>query len=244
MSEELDSLIALAADYNPITASLSPDTLAVFGYAYGMLSELHNWIGRDETRDDISYDDWIAIQEMVDTAFREIFTPMIGQIVEGAWASLPPNMLECDGTTYLKSDYPDLYAVLGSAFIVDSTHFQVPDLRGKVGIGVSGSFALGDTGGEETHTLTTAESPSHSHIASGTSVTDAGHTHVEGIAAPSITSISPGVPQPTALPAVGATGIGFANLIVTDPSISSTGGDGAHNNMQPYLVVRKAIIAL
>lgn len=38
--------------------------------------------------------------------------------------------LPCDGGWYLKSEYPKLYAYLGSEYSVSSTHFRVPDYRG------------------------------------------------------------------------------------------------------------------
>ena len=39
-----------------------------------------------------------------------------------------------------------------------------PDLRGRFVLGADGTYSVGAKGGEETHTLTVAEMPSHSHI--------------------------------------------------------------------------------
>jgi microcystin-dependent protein len=92
------------------------------------------------------------------------------------------------------------------------------------------AYALGDTGGEETHTLITSETPAHSH-------TDTGHSHSEIVAAPNVTTIGVGAPEPTAIPGVGVTGIGSASL-------TSTGGNGAHNNLQPFIALNYFIVAL
>jgi len=151
-------------------------------------------------------------------------------------SSLPPDgALLCDGTSYLRITYPLLYAILDPVFIIDANTFFVPDLRGRTVISAgSGSGltprAVGDILGEEAHTLTTAESASHTH-------TDTGHTHAEGTAAPNVTTIGAGAPQPTAVPSVGITGVGNASL-------SSVGGGGAHNNMQPSLALKYAVWAV
>lgn len=172
---------------------------------------------------------------MYDDCVASLGACLIGQVTLFAGDEIPADWLECDGTTYLRTTYPALYAALGDAFHVDADHFVVPDMRGRVPVGVDAAhtsppFDLGETGGEETHTLVTAETPSHSH-------TDAGHNHTEVTATPTAILIGAGAPAPSALPGVGITGTGTA-------SIQPTGGDGGHNNLQPYLVLRYIIQAL
>ena len=162
---------------------------------------------------------------------------MIGEIIAYAGSASPDaRWLFCDGSSLLRADYPDLFAVIGVAYgASDGTHFNLPDLRGRVpmaagaGAGLS-ARSIGDAIGEETHTLTSAEVPSHSHV-------DSGHTHSEIVATPSIGAAITGVPVPSAIPGVGVTGLGVANL-------SSSGGDGAHNNIQPSLAINFLIVAL
>jgi len=161
---------------------------------------------------------------------------VIGEIVTWAGSTSPdPNWLLCDGSSLVRADYPDLFAVIGVIYgSVDGTHFNLPDLQGRVGIGAGSgaglsTYTLGANGGEEAHTLVTAETPSHSHA-------DTGHTHPEGIAAPAVGAALVGVPIPSAIPAIGVTAAGFANL-------ANSGADGAHNNLQPYLALNYLIVA-
>lgn len=140
----------------------------------------------------------------------------IGSIIGAVTSSAPTGYLACDGTQYLRVDYPDLYAALDSTFIDDADHFTVPDFEGRAVIGAgTGSGltarALGDTGGVETHTLTASEMPSHTH------------TYLPPTINPDIEG--PGVPD------VGATVLG------TVTNTGSAGGDGAHENMPPFGVV-------
>jgi len=162
---------------------------------------------------------------------------LIGEIVTFAGSSNPStNFLPCDGASVLRADYPDLFAVIGTTYgSVDGTHFNVPDLRGRVPVGVGAgpglsTYTLGTAGGEETHQLTTSELAAHTH-------TDSGHAHTYVPAVASVGAAITGVPVPSAVPGVGVTGTGNA-------SISSTGGDAAHNNIQPYLALNYYIVAL
>ncbi len=46
--------------------------------------------------------------------------------------SAPTGWLMCDGASYLRSTYPDLFAVIGTSVgAADGTHFNVPDFRGR-----------------------------------------------------------------------------------------------------------------
>jgi len=162
---------------------------------------------------------------------------LIGEIVTFAGPSNPSaNFLPCDGSSLLRADYPDLFTVIGVNYgAVDGSHFNVPDLRGRIPLGVGSgpglsTYTLAQTGGEEDHVLSVGELASHTH-------TDVGHTHVEGTATASVGAAITGVPVPSAIPSVGVTGSGNASL-------SSTGSGVAHNNIQPFLALNYFIVAL
>jgi hypothetical protein len=63
-----------------------------------------------------------------------------GSIISYGGTSSPSGFLICDGTSYLRSNYPTLFAIIGTAFgAADSTHFNVPDFRGQFLRGVTGA---------------------------------------------------------------------------------------------------------
>jgi microcystin-dependent protein len=71
----------------------------------------------------------------------------------------------CDGAAISRTTYATLFAVIGTTFGTGdgSTTFNVPDLSGRVPLGVSSAHLLGSTGGSETVTLTEQELPAHVH---------------------------------------------------------------------------------
>lgn len=157
---------------------------------------------------------------------------MIGEIILWSTDTSPnSNWLLCDGSSLLRANFPDLFAVIGTTYgASDVSHFNLPDMRGNVPIGQDGStYVVGNTLGEVSHTLVTSEIPSHTH-------TDIGHVHTEITATPSIGAAITGVPIPSAIPGVGVTGSSNASL-------TNTGGDGSHNNIQPSLVLSYLIVA-
>jgi len=196
--------------------------------ALTLMVDVDNWNDVGPTTPD---DAAILAIEMV-----EAFNPMIvtiGVILPFGGDVLPDGALWCDGASYLRDDYLPLFYVIGTTFgAVDGTHFNVPDMRRNVPIGAAPSgaapnYTIGDQVGEADHTLIVSEMPSHSHA-------DIGHAHADIPALPNITTIGPGAPQPTAIPGVGTTGAGFANL-------ANTGGGNPHNNVQPSLAVNYII---
>ena len=67
-----------------------------------------------------------AIQSLVNEQVS-----VVGQVVPFAMSTAPEGWLLCDGASYLRADYDELFAVIGTSYgSVDATHFNVPDLRG------------------------------------------------------------------------------------------------------------------
>lgn len=179
--------------------------------------------------------------------------------------SIPDGWLLCDGSSLLRATYPDLYAAIGTTFgSADGTHFNVPNLKGRVAVGKDGSQtefdAMGETGGAKTHTLTSAEMPSHTHIqdahthvqnAHNHGVTDPGHTLTQtarssaGSGVSIATASSGGTVGTWGAQDTQYTGISIQNATPTNQNTvatnQSTGGGGAHNNLQPYIVLNYII---
>lgn len=149
---------------------------------------------------------------------------MIGTITPYVTAVPPQGFLECDGSNHLRTDYPELYALLDTAFIVDADNFITPDLRGRTVIGAGSGAGLtprsvGATGGEEAHTLTVSELASHQH--STYLLQDAKRLGLNELA-----------------------NIVFGNII-PNPAMQTdlTGGDAAHNTMQPFTAIKYGVCA-
>lgn len=166
-----------------------------------------------------------ALVDMFDKfSFDQGVCRVIGELIDYAGSSSPdPKWLQCDGSSLLRSDYPDLFNVIGTIYgSADSTHFSLPDFRGRARVGTGTGTglsprAVGDSFGEETHQLTVAELASHSHSLQEYPATG--------------TSVPPPLDAVDALPhLINATG--------------TTGNDTPHNNMQPSLVTLVLIVAL
>ena len=97
-----------------------------------------------------------------------MFKNMAG-VMQMYGGTTPPNgWLLCDGSEYLISDYPELYSIIGDTFSLSASSgcFQVPDMCGRVPVGVGTGTAtdatahtLGQKDGTENHTLTEGQLP-------------------------------------------------------------------------------------
>lgn len=89
----------------------------------------------------------------------------IGSIILYSGSTVPEHFLVCDGSAVSRDDYSELFEVIGSTYGIGdgSTTFNLPNLVGKVAMGSSSSYAMGASGGEETHELTSGEIPEHDH---------------------------------------------------------------------------------
>lgn len=97
--------------------------------------------------------------------------PFIGQIGIFGGNFVPDGWLGAEGQFLLISQFPDLFAVLGTIFGGDGvTTFRLPDLRGRVAVGAGVSpdagvlpWVLGQTRGVEDNIMTIAQMQPHTH---------------------------------------------------------------------------------
>lgn len=143
-----------------------------------------------------------------------------GTIIDHAGGAAPSGYLPCDGAAVNRVTYATLFTQIGVIWGAGDgvTTFNVPNLnrRTTIGSGGSGTAVIGNTvgsvGGEETHVLSVAEIPAHTHT----------------------------YDRPTTN-AGGFQGGAQTGAISLNTATGSTGGGGAHNNMQPAAVVNKLI---
>jgi len=93
----------------------------------------------------------------------------------GVVGSIPSGWLLCDGASVATATYPDLHTAIGYVYGGAGANFNLPDLVDRFVRGQSTQTAA--TGGADSLTLSEAQMPSHTHVAS---VTDPGHTHTKG----------------------------------------------------------------
>ena len=95
--------------------------------------------------------------------------PFLGEIELFAFAFAPKGWATCSGQTMPINQNQALFSLLGTTYGGDGrTTFALPDLRGRVAVGQGQGAqlsprAIGDIGGEESHGLTAAELPAHTH---------------------------------------------------------------------------------
>ncbi len=115
-----------------------------------------------------------------------------------------------------------LFSLLGTTFGGDGrVNFALPDLRGRTPIHVGSGHTLGEKGGEQAHTISIAELPTHTHVFNASQANAT-------------------VPVPTGN-VFGTSNNMYAaatNLTsITPATITNTGGSQAHLNMQPFLTL-------
>lgn len=94
---------------------------------------------------------------------------IIGEIKLWAGKTVPNGWKICDGSSLSTTTYKALYDVIGTSFGGSSSYFYLPNFRGRVPVGIgyatssTYSYSMGSKGGEEKHTLTVNEMPSHRH---------------------------------------------------------------------------------
>ncbi len=162
-----------------------------------------------------------------------------GSVEAFAGSVVPSGWLMCDGSLVSKTTYYHLYNTIGNAYgSGDANNFVLPDLRSRQVMGAGSgagltSRSLGQTGGEENHTLTINEMPVHNH-----GVTDPGHAHsyVNNVGDQNTDNAFA-----TQTAADDADYNQTTGSSTTGISINNAGGGQSHNVMDPFLVLNYII---
>jgi microcystin-dependent protein len=179
-----------------------------------------------------------AIQTQLNTIVNTTIpnaTPT-GTVVMWVTADAPTGWLLCNGTEQLITSFPTLDGVLGTTYGIrtngsgaaGTTHFRLPDLRGRVPMGAGTGRNVADSANltartlgtkvsdAEEVTLDTTQIPSHTHSINPAMIVGGGHVNSPSTG----TAYSPVGDNPTSA-----------------VSITNTGGGLAHNNTQPSTVI-------
>ena len=153
--------------------------------------------------------------------------PFLSEIRIMSFEFAPKGWALCNGQLLPINQNQGLFSLLGTTFGGDGrVNFALPDLRGRTPIHVGSGHTLGERGGEQAHTLSIAELPTHTHVLSATS--NSGTTNV---------------PTGNVLgKTLGLTYSSPTQLVAMNPgSVSTVGGSQAHLNMQPFLTLNFCI---
>jgi microcystin-dependent protein len=152
--------------------------------------------------------------------------PFLAEIRIMSFGFPPKGWALCNGQLLPINQNQALFSLLGTTFGGDGrVNFALPNMQGNTPIHVGSGHTLGERGGQQAHTLSISELPTHAHVLNASG--NAGST-----------------PIPTG----GALGA-VANLYNPPQSLTSllpstvanVGGSQAHLNMQPFLVLNFCI---
>lgn len=154
---------------------------------------------------------------------EKMASPYIGEIRMFAGNFAPLGWAFCNGALMPISENDVLFTLIGTTYGGDGqVTFALPNLQSRVPVHVGSGFALGQSGGAESVTLTTNQIPSHSHVPQANSGAGTQGTPSAGVWAESSLSQF-GNTSPTL--AMAATALGPA------------GGSQPHDNMMPFLTI-------
>jgi microcystin-dependent protein len=160
--------------------------------------------------------------------------PFIGEVRLAGFGFPPKGWALCNGQLLPINQNQALFSILGTTYGGNGqTTFALPNFQTRVPLGMGAapggsSYPLGQTGGETAHTLTTPEMPLHSHSLTASTAAAAALGPANNL---------------LAAPVAGDVYGTGADVSLSSTSITPAGGNQAHENMPPYLVINY-IIAL
>ena len=151
--------------------------------------------------------------------------PFLSEIRLMSFVFAPKGWALCDGQLLPINQNQPLFSLLGTTFGGDGrVNFALPDLRGRTPVHVGSGHTRGEHGGEQAHTLSLAELPTHTHVVNATALPAATNTpNANDMLAQSVGSQLYGQ---------------ASNLTPMAPNaVPPVGGSQAHLNMQPFLTL-------
>lgn len=166
----------------------------------------------------------------------------IGEIRMFAGNYPPRDWALCNGAILQITQYSALYSIIGITYGGNgTTNFALPDLQGRVPLGMGNgqglsSRTIGSKGGAETATLTVAQLPMHNHPTIVTSASGTTNTASSDklLASPSAVQVNA-----TTAKAVNiyTTSTGNNSVQLAPSSSVSQGGNQPHDNMVPFATI-------
>jgi microcystin-dependent protein len=149
--------------------------------------------------------------------------PFLSEIRIMSFDFAPKGWAMCNGQLLPINQNQALFSLLGTTFGGDGrVNFALPDNRARTPIHVGSGHTLGERGGEDAHTITMSEMPTHSHAMTASSLASGGNNNPTGRFLGGAADAYHVASNLTALRA---------------GTITNTGGGQAHTNDQPYLVL-------
>lgn len=149
--------------------------------------------------------------------------PFLSEVRIMSFNFAPMGWALCNGQLVPINQNQALFSLLGTTFGGDGqVNFALPDVRGRVPIHVGSGHTLGEKGGEQAHTLSIGEVPTHTHVLNASS--NAGTVVIPSgnLLAASNSQLYHGSADLTAMSAA---------------TVANVGGSQAHLNMQPFLTL-------
>ena len=154
--------------------------------------------------------------------------PFLSEIRIMSFGYAPRGWALCNGQLLPINQNQALFSLLGTTYGGDGrVNFALPDLRGRASMHMGSGHTLGERGGEQAHTLSIAELPTHTHVLSASPTTGNQPVPTNNVMASTAPNPVYGPPQ---------------SLVALNPgTVTSTGGSQAHLNMQPFLTLNFCI---
>lgn len=151
--------------------------------------------------------------------------PFLSEIKINSFGFPPKGWALCDGQLLPINQNQALFSLLGTTYGGDGrVNFALPDLQGRTPMHMGNGHTLGERGGEQAHTLSISEIPTHVHLVNASSLdgdqpiatahllSGTATTQLYSNASTNLTSLLPG-------------------------TVGNVGGSQAHLNMQPFLTL-------